>query len=110
MTYQPNLYTHLRLDDFVNNFKQWFDSSTLSQDSKFTGGDYKYIHFVPSPNGTHLINIGRVPFNDVFNSYFDQIKSLSDQNNSTDKNTPTGWQVQLGNDYTALKRREEENP
>jgi len=108
MTTQTNLYTHLRLDDFVNNFKQWFDSSTLSENSEYTGGDYKYIHYVPSPNGTHLIDIGRIPFVDVFNTYFNQVKSLSGQSNSINQNTPTGWQVQLGSDYTILKRNEED--
>lgn len=99
-----NLYTHLRLDDFVNNFKQWFNCPTnpLNLDNNIIGDDYDYMSFIPSPDAVYLIDIGRIPLVDL--PLFQKINTTTSTSNSATVNTPLGWKMQLGLQYADSKK------
>ena len=103
--YGFNLYTNPRLDDFVKNFQAWFQDANnpIGPNNPGTGGNYKYYYFVPSPDAIHLIDIGRVPFQDLNATFLAPINSTNAQGNSAAYNTPLGWKMQLGEMYTDLK-------
>jgi hypothetical protein len=104
-----NLFTHLRLDDFVKNFQNWYNcpNNPINPNSKFVGNDYDYMSFISSPDAVHLIDIGRIPLTDISNN-FKQIQSSNSAGNTSQSNTPLGWKMQLGTIYANMKKIENE--
>jgi hypothetical protein len=105
-----NLFTHLRLDDFVTNFQKWMNSSDnpLNPKSSYQGGDYDYVSFIPSPEAIHLIDVGRMPF-DKIKGFFKTTPTQTSNANTTNVNTPLGWKIQLGKKYGDIKKNEIKN-
>jgi hypothetical protein len=104
-----NLYTNPRLTDFVNNFKKWYNTSVIGPNGSQVGGEYKYYHFVQSPDAIRLMDIGRIPFQDLNPKFFQTINSLNSNGNTSTYNTPLGWKMQLGEMCAELKNADATN-
>lgn len=102
-----NLFTHLRLDEFVKNFKDWYNcpNNPINPDSDFVGNNYDYMSFIPSPDAIHLVDIGRIPLDDVSNNFI-PTSSTNSVGNTVNTNTPLGWKTQLGTIYSDIKQLE----
>jgi hypothetical protein len=106
-----NLFTHLRLDDFVTNFKNWYNSpdNPINPESSYKGNEYDYVSFIPSPDAIRLIDIGRIPLDDKTKNFFKPISSQTSNANTSNINTPLGWKMQLGKKYSDIKKVENKN-
>ena len=103
-----NLFTHLRLDDFVTNFKNWYNSpdNPINPESSYSGNDYDYVSFIPSPDAIYLIDIGRIPLDITISKFFKLIMSQTNAGNTVSVNTPLGWKMQLGKKCSDIKKIE----
>lgn len=106
-----NLFTHLRLDDFVTNFKNWYNSpdNPINPESSYSGNDYDYVSFIPSPDAIYLIDIGRIPLDNTISNFFKLIMSQATTGNTVSVNTPLGWKMQLGKKCSDIKKKENQN-
>jgi hypothetical protein len=104
-----NLYTHKALNDFVTSFKKWFDASDnpLNPNSNSPGNEYEFMSFVPSPEAIYLIDVGRMPLNDVSDN-FRLVQSSNSSGNTVQSNTPVGWKMQLGKLSNKIRSTENE--
>jgi len=105
-----NLFTHLRLDDFVTNFQKWMNSSEnpLNPNSTYQGNVYDYVSFIPSPDAIHLIDVGRIPLDET-KTNFERIPTETSNSGTVYVNTPLGWKMQLGKKYSDIKKTEIKN-
>jgi hypothetical protein len=105
-----NLFTHLRLDDFVTNFKDWFNSpdNPLNPKTSYEGSKYDYVSFIPSPDAIHLIDVGRIPLDEI-KGFFKPISTQNSNGNTVAVNTPSGWKMKLGKKYSDIKKTEIKN-
>lgn len=103
-----NLFTHLRLDDFVKNFQNWYNSpdNPISPESTYSGSDYDYVSFITSPDAIYLIDIGRIPLDTTISKFFKLILSQATTGNTVSVNTPLGWKMQLGKKCSDIKKIE----
>jgi hypothetical protein len=105
-----NLFTHLRLDDFVKNFQTWINSpdNPINPESSYKGSEYEYVSFIPSSDAIRLIDIGRIPLDEI-KSFFQPTQSQNSNGNTVAVNTPSGWKTQLGKEYSDIKKTENKN-
>lgn len=105
-----NLFTHLRLDDFVKNFQTWINSpdNPINPKSSYKGSEYDYVSFIPSPDAIRLIDIGRIPLDEI-KGFFQPTQTQNSNGNTVAVNTPSGWKTQLGKQYSDIKKVENKN-
>lgn len=106
-----NLFTHLRLDDFVNNFQKWMNSpnNPLNKETSYKGSEYDYISFITAPEAINLIDRGRIPLDYKTKIFFKNETTQNSNANTINVNTPLGWKTQLGKKYSDIKKNENKN-
>jgi len=94
------LYTHKRLSDFVDNYKEYTDQIKKEQSSPSTE-QYKYFHFLDSPDGLSVTDIGRFNEQIVFND-----NSISNWSSMGLTKGLDDWKMNLANSETTFKQTE----
>lgn len=96
------MITHNRLNDFSSVYKDFKNKLGSNGPNGSNTDGHKFYRFVSSPDAVVLLNFGRVASSDIdANAEVQKI-----WNPLPGTNTPDGWKIKLGVEYSELKRNE----
>ena len=94
-----SMFTHNRLSDFVNGYKDYVDQLLVKAQQE--GDLFKYNHYEYSPNGITMTPMGRIPA-----TAFTGLTNWTANSGIT--NTPDAWKMNLGAQYNAIKTADQQ--
>lgn len=97
--------TNNRLDDFSSVYKDYLKKLESSDPNSTNTDGHKFYRFVSSPDAVVLFDFGRVNSSDIDGNQKSNIPDVSKIWKALPgKNTPAAWKIQLGANYSDMKR------
>ena len=94
------LYTHKRLSDFVSDYTEYTETVEKEQSSPSTE-QYKYFHFLDSPDGLSTTDVGRFNEKIVFTA-----NAITNWTSMGTTNGLDAWRMNLANTENTFKQNE----